>query len=238
MNTLIELPETLITDYDRTLIYLYKDTNLLTELAEIMNKFYSKYFNVPASLLEADRDGYKLWYNLHTFALEKLSKDLADSINKQAENIITNFELKVAKTMKLLPKVSEVIKELSLIGIRLGIVSSNATSVVKYCMEDESVLDMFEYIAGREYPFNPKLIKPSPLPINKAINKMKANKNSTWYVGDDVVDMQSASAAGVTAVGVCSGRHSELELRENGAMLVFESFANIPVFLKESKKDE
>jgi len=233
MNELIEVPDILITDYDRTLIYLYRDTNLLIELAQLISEFYNKYFNVPDTLLEAGKDGYLLWHKLHTLALEKLSIDLAEDINKQAENIVTNFEFKIAKSMKLLPRISETIKELNSMGIKLGIVSSNSASVVQYSMEDAGILNMFEYIAGRECPFDPKLVKPNPFPINKAIEIMKPRRNSIWYVGDDIIDMQAASSADVIAVGVCTGNHSELELRKNGAKLVFKSFADIPAFLKE-----
>ena len=232
MDQLVEAPKVLITDYDRTLIYLYRDTNLLLELADIVNELYSRYFGVPKSLLEINKDGYMLWHKLHILALERLTIDLAEDVNRQAEDSVTNFERRVAGSMKLLHGVSEAIREIHLMGIRLGIVSSNATSVVKYSMEDVGVVNMFGYIAGREYPFNPKLVKPSPFPIDKAVSIMEADRASTWYVGDDVIDMKAAKAAGVTAVGVCTGRHSELELRENGANLVLESFTRIPNFLK------
>jgi len=99
-------------------------------------------------------------------------------------------------------------------------------------MEEAGIIDMFEYIAGREIPFSPERIKPNSYPINKAVDMMKASKSaSTWYVGDSVVDAKAASQVGITAIGVCTGSYSEERLKESGASVVLKSFADIPSFL-------
>ena len=45
--------------------------------------------------------------------------------------------------------------------------------------------------------------------------------------------MIAAIAANVTAVAVCTGRHSEYDLIKSGADLVFQSFINIPEYFKD-----
>lgn len=65
---------------------------------------------------------------------------------------------------------------------------------------------------------------------------MNASAISTWYVGDDVVDIIAANAVHVTSVGVCSGRHTKEELLGAGADLVFSSFNDIINYFISSNK--
>lgn len=53
------------------------------------------------------------------------------------------------------------------------------------------------------------------------------------YVGDHVADMQSARAAGVTAVGVATGGHDAAELRAAGADAVLDDLVAFPSWLSD-----
>ncbi|OGO83007.1 MAG: hypothetical protein A2Y18_06765 [Clostridiales bacterium GWD2_32_19] len=225
-------PDVLVTDFDRTLTYLYKDPSLLPELANKIRTFYGGNFYIPENYLDSETDGYKVWYKLHDIAIRELPQTVAVEINEQAENIVADFELQIVKRVGLFHDIPKVIRNLRSNGIRLGVVSSNSTPVVQFALEEAEILNEFEYVRGRPYPFNPKLIKPNPFPLNKALTDLKVDPGLFWYVGDDIVDMVAATAANVTAVGVCTGRHSESELIKSGANLVFQSFINIPEYFK------
>jgi phosphoglycolate phosphatase len=66
-------------------------------------------------------------------------------------------------------------------------------------MEHFGLMDYFEVLIGRENVENPK---PHPEPVLKAIHLMKANKESTFMVGDTCLDILSAKEASVKAIGV------------------------------------
>ncbi|MBK8448404.1 MAG: HAD-IA family hydrolase [Micropruina sp.] len=55
--------------------------------------------------------------------------------------------------------------------------------------------------------------KPSPEPLLHALNQMGADGADAVYVGDAIVDMQAARAAGVRSIGVTWGAASADELR-------------------------
>ena len=226
-------PNVLITDFDRTLTYLYKDTTLLQELANKIVTFYGRSFDIQESYLDNVKDGYLVWHRLHDVVIKELPQNVAMKINEQAENLVTDFELQVIKKVGLFFDIPKAVRNLRSSGIRLGVVSSNATSVVKFALEEADILNEFEYVDGRPYPFNPELIKPNPFPINKALANLKVDLGLVWYVGDDIVDMIAATAANVTAIAVCTGRHSEYDLIKSGADLVFQSFINIPEYFKD-----
>lgn len=225
-------PEVIISDFDRTLAYLYRDTTLLEDLTSKMVNFYQSYINIPLKYISNKFDGYHVWHDLHEEANKQLDKIKADIINEQAENIVTDFEIEVIKKVGLMEGIEKTINKLVEKKIRLGVVSNNAEKAIRYALQLYGIDTCFEYIGGRPYPFDPKLVKPNPYPILQAINEMNIIDKVIWYTGDDISDMQAARAAKVIAVGIYSGRHSKNELINAGAKLCFASFNDVIHYLE------
>lgn len=217
--------KTLIIDFDRTLFYLYVDTTLLTDLAKIICDYYSAYIDVPIEYYSID--GYHAWHKLHRMVCEKLDYEDAFDINNVAEKKVTDFEFEVMGKTKFLDGAVAAIRELYNRGIELMIVSSNSTRMIKAALKREGIEDCFSNIMGRPIPFDPDKIKPNPYPIKVALQKTKTDKSRCWYVGDDLVDIDSAKACGITSIGVASGKYSADELEKRGADRVYNSFKDI-----------
>ena len=71
-------------------------------------------------------------------------------------------------------------------------------------------------VAGSEAPS-----KPAPDLIERALDR--AGSHHAFLVGDAVWDVESAERAGIPCVGLLTGGYSEAELREAGAVAVFET---------------
>ena len=99
--------------------------------------------------------------------------------------------------------------------------------MIKAALTKLGIENCFVQIMGRPIPFDPDKIKPSPYPIEKALTKTKNEKSKCWYVGDDLVDIDSAKACGITMLGVASGRYSKEELSKRGADKVIDDFKDI-----------
>jgi phosphoglycolate phosphatase len=69
--------------------------------------------------------------------------------------------------------------------------------------------------------------KPHPAMLERAMEETGCTPAETVMIGDTVFDMQMARNAGVHAVGVGWGYHHPAELREAGAHLLVESFAEL-----------
>jgi HAD superfamily hydrolase (TIGR01509 family) len=67
--------------------------------------------------------------------------------------------------------------------------------------------------------------KPDPDIVRTALAKAGLRAEDTVFVGDTVWDVEAAGRAGVACVGVCSGGISATELREAGAVAVYEDVA-------------
>lgn len=109
-------------------------------------------------------------------------------------------EISRQKTI-LLPNAIEAIREASTFA-RLGIVTTKTGLYSRELMEHFGVMDYFEVLIGREHVENPK---PHPEPIVKALELMKAAKESAWMIGDTRLDIEASYRAGIESVAVTSG---------------------------------
>ena len=225
-----EFPQCILFDFDRTLIFLYEEKTLLDDLCRIMKDYYKDFIDVNAI---EDKDGYFVWHDAHRKIEEKYDIKEALKINEKAEIIVSDFELDVVTTKELFPGVIESIKKIYSMGISLGIVSSNSTSVIKHVLTVNEIVDYFDGVFGRTIPFNPNLVKPNPKPLIDAINLLKHDTSTTWYVGDDIIDIKAANQAGVQAIGVSTGNYSKKILLNEGAKMSFDGIVNLTKYLTD-----
>ena len=73
--------------------------------------------------------------------------------------------------------------------------------------------------------------KPHPGMILQAMSETGVDASQTVMIGDTSYDMQMAVAAGVRAIGVTWGYHSEAILREAGAHHLVEDYAALKALL-------
>ena len=217
--------KTLIIDFDRTLFYLYRDTSLLTDLAAKICDYYSEFVDVPNDYYKID--GYYAWHKLHRLVRDTMDDEEAFDINNAAEKKVTEFEFEVMEKTAFLEGAADAVRELHKRGIELMIVSSNSTKMIKAALKREGIDGCFANVMGRPIPFDPDKIKPSPYPIETALKKAKNEKTYCWYVGDDVVDVDSAKACGITSLGVASGKYTKDVLTDRGADKVIDNFKDI-----------
>lgn len=85
---------------------------------------------------------------------------------------MAELELAIVKEKGLMKGMDAAIRSLSEDGIRLGMVSSNAQEVLEYALQEAGIRNCFAYVAGRELPFHPEQLKPSPYPIRKALETL------------------------------------------------------------------
>ena len=98
--------------------------------------------------------------------------------------------------IKLMPNVKEVLEELNSKGINNYIYTHRGDSLYRIL----EILDIDKYfveVVGKNNCFKRK---PSPEAINYLINKYQLDKENTYYVGDRLIDQESARNAGIGAI--------------------------------------
>jgi phosphoglycolate phosphatase len=112
------------------------------------------------------------------------------------------------------PGMAETLDELVARSVRLAVLSNKPDAATRAMVSRVFARWPFEAVLGQ---VDGRPLKPEPdgaLQLTRAMNVEPA----AWlYVGDTSVDMQTASAAGMTSVGVLWGFRDEAELLDSGA---------------------
>ncbi len=123
------------------------------------------------------------------------------------------------KTTDLFPGISELLDHLASAGIPIGVVSNKAHDFTVRCVDE--FLSRWEWttVIGHR---DGRSKKPDPEGALEAAAACGVAPEDCFFVGDSDVDMQTAVAAGMHAIGVSWGMRSSKELREHGAERVID----------------
>ena len=116
----------------------------------------------------------------------------------------------------------ELVEDLKRDGHTVVLASSAKPDEVEHYLE---LLDARGLADGWTHAEHVDRTKPAPDLVSTAVEK--AGGGPAVMVGDSVWDCEAARRAGLDTVGVLTGGFSEAELREAGAVVVFESIAEL-----------
>jgi phosphoglycolate phosphatase len=112
--------------------------------------------------------------------------------------------------------IAEAIAGLAGRGWTLGVATGKSDRGLTSCLATHGLAERFVTLQTADR--HPS--KPHPAMLEAALAEAGALADDAVMIGDTTFDMEMARAAGVRAVGVAWGYHSEDELREAGAALV------------------
>ena len=200
-------------------------------------------FDVDGVLLNSN----KLMIDLHKIIAKKMNlrvpnkKEITSLWGKSFPELITSiwhdvdpkvFKKNVVDFIKkekiIFPVVKaskETLKKLKKMGFKLGIVTGRPMDFTIDHMKNSGFdLKLFDAIVTGD---DTKNHKPSPDPILRAINLLKVKPEETVYVGDSLIDLESAKRAKVEFVGVLTGDVKKEEWKKNGVKNIIKSVADL-----------
>lgn len=119
---------------------------------------------------------------------------------------------------------AELIHELAAAGHHLSIISANSTRNIRIFLREHGLEDDFDSVRGGTG------IIGKVLPIRRLKRRFKSE--ICCYIGDEVSDMLSATAAGVLKIGVTWGFAGRQELMRCGPEAIVDVPSEIPGILK------
>jgi phosphoglycolate phosphatase len=114
----------------------------------------------------------------------------------------------MAKGSFLLPGVAETIRALHQRGYRMAVASTKSRAEIIRILEHLGLADSFEAFCGSDEVQN---AKPAPDSLLKVMEQTAVQPERTIYVGDHVVDIEAAKAAGVRIIALEGGPCSHEE---------------------------
>ena len=232
-------------DFDRTLVDLFTPT-AFAKLADAVVSHYEHSVgrgpgDSPArKLVEQARADpvprpYGLWADVHK-ALAADDGDRADALSREVAAILSEHECAAAAAKQApppLPGVEAALDWLERAGVALAVVSTNCQPAVRTALHRAGVLTRFDVVVARTPELDMTNLKPSPFPVELALDRLPCAPGDAILVGDSVLDMQAGQAAKVYTVGVPSFLVTGAELAAAGAAAVLDSMTGLKGLLGE-----
>ncbi|WP_159888483.1 HAD family hydrolase [Paenibacillus puerhi] len=139
-------------------------------------------------------------------------KQLAEDIFKGADS-----KLEIDKAFQRVEGVPDIFHTLREAGIRTGILTSDASARTEACMRLLDIADQLEFVITPEKVKNGK---PSPDMVYQACDILGIQPSEMAVVGDSLVDLSMAKAAGSLAVGIITYEGSSEVLAPEADVLI------------------
>lgn len=110
---------------------------------------------------------------------------------------------------RLFPETVSVLQALKEKGANIGIISTKYRYRIMELAKDNIPEGIIDLIVGGE---DVKTAKPSPEGVFLALKNLGTDKDTTLYIGDSIVDAETAQAAGMDFAGVLHGATTAEEL--------------------------
>jgi phosphoglycolate phosphatase len=199
----------IIFDLDGTLI------NSLEDIADAMNKVLIDN-NYPTHTYESYN--YFIGNGLRKLvsrALPDANKNESE-IDRCYEAMMTYYGENCIRKTKPYNGIQALLNELSSQNISLSVLSNKSDPLTKKITQT-IFPDSFEPVIGL---ISEELKKPNPSTAIQISKKLNCNPSEIIFVGDSGIDMQTATQAGMFAVGVSWGYRTKEELLLDGAKFI------------------
>jgi len=208
------------------------DGTLLDTLGDIATS--ANFALVTLGFQAQEREKYRYFVGEGVF---KLFENIFASNPQDKETIqkaVSLFESHYAKQFnqntKLYEGISKMLTFLQKRGFKMAILSNKPNSFTKMCVLKYLREWKFEIVFGAREGI-PR--KPHPTGALEICELLHVMPNECYYLGDTMIDMQTANSAGMIALGALWGFREESELREHGAQYLLKTPSEVIKLLAE-----
>jgi phosphoglycolate phosphatase len=202
-----------IFDLDGTLL------NTLDDLANSMNNVLKEHGFPPHAVAKYR---YFVCNGLEKLVQRALPPETQDQ--KMVELCVLELEKEYGERWQELTRpyegIDELVDQLASMEIRISVLSNKPDQFTKIIIDKYFGLNHFNYVIGSRIGI-PK--KPDPFSALEIARLSKISPSDYLYLGDSGVDMKTANAAGMYAVGATWGFREVDELLENGSKALISS---------------
>ncbi|WP_068148908.1 HAD family hydrolase [Rhodococcoides corynebacterioides] len=163
--------------------------------------------------------------------LESLTGDADEDRAQHAKELHTQYYEELAPLLEPLPGTRELLAEIEHRGLQVVLATSapeNELSIVR------DVLGIDDIVSESTSSEDVETAKPEPRIVDIALERAGVPADRAVFVGDSVWDVEASRSAKVACIGVRSGGISSAELRDAGAVAVYDDPADLLASLDDS----
>ena len=132
------------------------------------------------------------------------------------EATLREAELAAVETARPTPHAREVILACHQTSRRVAVISNNSQAAVEHYLAAHGLAEHIDVIAGRTEP-DPRLLKPHPHLILRALDALGSDPATCALVGDSISDIQAAQKARTASIGFANKPGKAERLQRAGA---------------------
>lgn len=137
----------------------------------------------------------------------------------------------LAPRLRVFPRVQELLRAVADRGVQVVLATSAPQQELDLIAR---VLDLGAHVAHLTSSDDVETAKPAPDVVGAALNMAGVDAGRAVFIGDTIWDVIAAGTASVSTIGVRSGGIGGDELRDAGAVEVYEDVAHLLAHLDES----
>jgi HAD superfamily hydrolase (TIGR01509 family) len=154
--------------------------------------------------------------------LEAVAGDASEEAAKHAKELHSTYYKESADRLRPFEGARDLVRAVDRLGLRVVLATSAPEDELEML---RGLLDVEDAVSEVTSAADVGTAKPEPDIIEVAIGKADVGPDEAVIVGDSVWDVEAAGRAGVAAIGLLSGGFGEAELRDAGAVEVYDDAA-------------
>ncbi len=147
-----------------------------------------------------------------------------DDVRRYRAEYTATCRPQMAAHTRFFPEALDLLDTLHEAGIRLAVVSTKESAVIRQSLRMYNIESRFTTVIGGS---DVSVHKPDPSGLYLAMRQMRVDANETLYFGDNIIDAQTARNAGVPYLGVTTGMHTRAELEAYPHIAVVDSLGEL-----------
>jgi len=185
---------------------------------------------MPASVLSLNESIFEMLKKTEIF-MKNNGKTPAkiEEVRRKALAIAEKYELEAAKTTSLQPGITEVLKTLRDMGLKIGICTVNSQKSVDHILKKFGIAKFFDTVTTRDAVKN---VKPITEHLEATLKALGVNPKEALVVGDSPADMRCAKELGAIAAALPTGISTQKELANAGANYIITAITDIPTLVE------
>jgi HAD superfamily hydrolase (TIGR01549 family) len=147
-------------------------------------------------------------------------------LTARIEDLLCAAESLAVETAEPTPFADLAMEAASRRGQRVSIVSNNSSLAIEKYLLAHQLDSHVQSVFGRAYA-QPKLMKPNPDVVMRAVGSLGVRPEAAVLVGDTVTDVEASLAVGVHSIGYAAKWQRRAELEKAGAEVVIDSMESL-----------
>jgi phosphoglycolate phosphatase-like HAD superfamily hydrolase len=159
----------------------------------------------------------------------ELVDDEGKRIQREAYEILSNYELKGTQSCTLMPSCMKTLDWIRERNIPMGICTSNSGESAKKALETQGLMEYFKAVVGRSSEFR---MKPYPDQLNECLTLMRVDPLKSVMIGDSHKDILAGKAAGCYTIAIPIYFTRIEQMKEAQPDNIIESLDELPEILQ------